>query len=106
MTPEKLVQSKIMAHLKKLQDEGHPLYYERRQAGGFAYRKGLPDVYFVYAGEHHEVEIKKLGGTMSTTQETWQRRFKQLGIPHICVDSITDFKDYIAKVIARKGNKK
>lgn len=101
MTPEKQIQSKIMAHLAKLKDEGHPLFYERRQAGGFAYKAGLSDIYFVYNGLHVEVEVKRPGGSMSAIQETWARKFKELKVVHICVDNVEEFKKFMSYIIQR-----
>lgn len=95
MTPEKMIQSKIISYLSKLADEGHPIFYERRQAGGFAYKKGLPDIYVVYNGKHIEVEVKRTGGQLSPMQETWARRFKQLGITHYIADDVEKFKQFM-----------
>lgn len=95
MTPEKMIQSKIILYLSKLADKGHPIFYERRQAGGFAYKKGLPDIYIVYNGKHIEVEVKCKGGQLSPMQETWARRFKQLGITHYVADDVEKFKQFM-----------
>ena len=54
MTPEKQVQNKIVGFLKTLPD----CFVERRNAGGFGYHAGVPDVWFVYRGRHVEVEVK------------------------------------------------
>lgn len=108
MTPEKMIQSKIISYLSKLADEGHPIFYERRQAGGFAYKKGLPDLYIVYNGKHIEVEVKRPGGQLSSMQETWARRFKQLGITHYVADDISKFKLFMKEQIQKttKGESK
>lgn len=95
MTPEKMIQSKIISYLSKLADEGHPIFYERRQAGGFAYKKGLPDIYIVYNGKHIEVEVKRKDGQLSPMQETWARRFKQLSITHYIADDVEMFKQFM-----------
>lgn len=86
-TPEQRVQNKIEKYFKSLQDKGVPLFFEKRQAGGFTYRKGLPDMYIVLYGKHIEIEIKAKGGKTSTMQELWQRRFKEIyRIPCYVVD--------------------
>ena len=41
MTPEKRVQNKIIEYLKQLRDNNKPIFYERRQAGGYSYKKGI-----------------------------------------------------------------
>lgn len=99
MTPEKMIQSKIIAYLSKLADEGHPIFYERRQAGGFSYKKGLPDIYVVYNGKHIEVEVKQPGGQLSPMQETWARLFKQLGIIHYVADDVEKFKQFMNEIM-------
>lgn len=86
-TPEQKVQNKIERYLKSLQKQGVPLFFEKRQAGGFTYRKGLPDMYIVLYGKHIEIEIKAKDGKISTMQEMWQRRFKEVyKIPCCVVD--------------------
>ena len=40
MTPEKIIQNKIIAYLKKLEKEGKPIYVERRQADEYAVNLG------------------------------------------------------------------
>ena len=47
MTPEKEIQNSIMSYFKKLKASGIDNYVERRQAGGFAYKMGLPDLWVV-----------------------------------------------------------
>lgn len=102
MTPEKMIQSKIISYLSKLEKEGHPIFYEKRQAGGFAYKKGLPDIYVVYNGEHIEVEVKRKGGQLSPMQEAWARRFKQLGITHYVADDVEKFKQFMKEMIFKQ----
>ena len=60
-TPEQKGQNTIEANLKKFQKQGEPLFFEKRQAGGWNYKKGMPDLYVVYKGIHYEFEIKKYG---------------------------------------------
>ena len=59
MTPEKRVQNKIVDYLHALEDEGFPIFVERRNAGGFSYKKGIPDLYAVINGQHVEIEVKR-----------------------------------------------
>ena len=62
MTPERKVKKEIADYLQSLQESGLPVYYEAREAGGFTYKKGLPDIWLAVAGRHIELEIKKPGG--------------------------------------------
>lgn len=88
MTPEQKVQNDIENHLKIYQKMGFPIFYQKRQAGGFNYKKGIPDIYLVIAGEHIEVEVKAAGGKLSAMQLMWYRRFKEeYGIRTYIVDS-------------------
>ncbi len=98
MTPEKSVQNRIMNYLKKLEDEGYPCYHERRQAGGFSYKKGIPDIYAVFNGIHIEIEVKRPGGELSSMQEKWRDKCKQRKIYWCCVDSLEDFKFYMHSI--------
>ena len=92
MTPEKQVQNGIINYLKTLKDKGEPLYYERRQAGGFSYHMGIADLYAVYNGLHIEIEVKKLNGRTSTMQDKWAEKCQQLNILYICAKSVDEVK--------------
>lgn len=101
-TPEKKVQNKIIDYLKELQKSGAPLFYERRQAGGASYRKGIPDIYAVYNGKHIEIEVKQINGSLSTMQEKYRDYFLSIGIYYICAMSVQDVKDYFNEHILVK----
>lgn len=91
---EQSVQSKIERYLKD-----NNIFFEKRQAGGFQYRKGIPDLYFVFNHEHIEIEIKDPNGSPSPMQLAWQRKFKELyKIDAYIVDSVED----VMKIIASK----
>lgn len=98
MTPETKVKNLILKRLNDL-SKTHPLFYERRQAGGFSYKKGIPDIYFVYDGMHVEVEIKAPGGQLSTMQEKFRELCDRCNIIYACVDSIEDFEEFINALI-------
>lgn len=98
MTPEKRVQSAIMKKLKELQDAGEPLFFERRQAGGFSYQKGIPDLYAVYDGRHIEIEVKAPGGQQSTMQIKFMERCHRLNILYVCTDCVDDVLTIINKL--------
>lgn len=95
MTPEKVVQNKILAYLKKLENEGKPIIHERRQAGGFSYIEGIADIWAAIDGKHLEIEVKRPGGELRTMQEKWRDRCKKNNIAWCCVDSIEAFKKFI-----------
>lgn len=102
MTPEKEVQNAIMNYFDKLKQLGINNYVERRQAGGFAYKLGLPDLFVVIFGLHIEIEVKQPGGEVRATQEKWARRFTELGAHYICADSVDTVKKYITKLQGEK----
>lgn len=107
MTPEGQIQTKILVYLKKLQQSGLPLYYEKRQAGGFSYKHGIPDIYGVFDGIHFEVEVKRPGGERRADQVKWEERFKKVfHINYCCVDSIDIFKQWLNDTFLNEYYKK
>lgn len=97
LTPEQKVQNKILSYFRQLKSEGKPIFYEKRQAGGFSYKKGLPDIYAVYNGQHIEIEIKAVNGTRSTMQEKYAYIFKSINCRYLCVDNVEDVISYMKK---------
>lgn len=103
ITPENKVKNAIIKYFKTLQDKGLPLFYERRQSGGFSYKKGLPDMYFVYKGVHVELELKAENGSPSSMQLMWQRKFRELyHIEDYIVSSVDEVKEIIKKIDTQK----
>ena len=101
MTPEKEVQNQIVAYFKKLNDAGINNYVERRQAGGFSYKMGLPDLFVVIFGKHIEIEVKRPGGKPRATQEKWAKRFNDMGAIYVCADSVACVVDIIVDLANR-----
>lgn len=93
MTPEKRVQNAIIVFLKT----HSPIYIERRQAGGFNYKAGLPDVWFVYRGRHTEVEVKAPGGTASTLQLRHEDELRAAGCLYWRGSSADEFKKWFGE---------
>lgn len=93
MTPEQKVQQPIIKYFKSLQQLGLPVFIERRQAGGFNYKKGIPDLYVVYDGQHLEIEVKGPGGHQSTMQEKFEAKCKKLNIKYVCASSVDEVKE-------------
>lgn len=98
MTPEKYIQNEICKYLKSIEDD-HPIFWERRQAGGFSYKKGLADLYAVVDGLHIEIEVKRPGGHQSPRQEAFERLCKKKNILYICVDNADEVKSVIKAVL-------
>lgn len=94
MTPEKAVQTKIINFLKTIPG----LIYERRQAGGFNYRAGLPDLWFLYKGIHCEVEVKAPGGEPSSLQLKQERSFLNAGAKYWRGDDSAKFDAWFRAV--------
>ena len=90
-TEEKKIQNDIVDYLHSLPH----CYVERRSPYGFSYKKGIPDLFFVYKGIHVEVEVKKRDGIISTMQLKRRERFKNLGINYIEARSKEDVKKWI-----------
>lgn len=90
MTPEKRVQTKILNYLKQLKDRGEPIFFERREVGGFSYKKGSPDLWGIYNGLHFEIEVKKVGGHTSPMQDKFASKMQQVGALYILADQLDD----------------
>ena len=100
MTPEKRVQNEIVAYLHKLEDEGMPIFVERRNAGGFSYKKGIPDLYAAINGQHVEIEVKReYGGELSTMQLKFRDLCEKRKIIWICAKSVDDVKKLVEKLL-------
>lgn len=99
MNPETIIQNKIIKYIKKLADDGYPIMYFRRQAGGYSYKAGLPDLFFIFDGRHVEVEVKAPGGERSPLQYKWEEKFKRINVDYLCVDNLEDFKEFMKNYI-------
>lgn len=99
MTPEKYIQNDICKYLKSLEDKNLPVFWERRQAGGFSYKKGIPDLYAVINGVHVEIEVKAPGGSRSSRQDAFERMCKERSIVYICTDNVEDVKKLVQSLI-------
>lgn len=91
MTPEKIVQNAIVKFLTEQQHSGLPVFFERRNAGGFSYKKGIPDLYAVLNGVHLEIEVKAPGCSLTTMQEKFRDKCKRLNIAWCCHDDVEEF---------------
>lgn len=103
MAAEKNIQNKIIDYIKDLQKHGVKISYDRRQAGGFSYKKGIADLsvfYYNFKGAFEmDVEIKTHNTNMSSSQETRKRYCDKLGKIYICVHSLEEFKSYMEGLI-------
>ena len=99
-TPEGKVKKQITDYLDEMIAQGGPIYWERRNATGLGYKKGLPDIWMCYNGIHIEVEIKTEKGSRSAMQETWERYFVDHSISYILAHSLTEFKDKLLEIIS------
>lgn len=94
-TPEKKVQSAILNYFEKLKNDGYPIYFQRREAGGASYHVGSADIFLVWGPYHIEIEVKAPGGELSSMQEKWKDKMINNGTPCIVVDNI----DYLKQII-------
>lgn len=101
MTPEKRVQNTVISYLHKWQEQGYPVFVERRQAGSFNYRKGIPDLYAVVDGIHLEIEVKRPGGELSIMQQKFRDKCKQLHIKWCCASNIDDIEAEILLLLVK-----
>lgn len=90
MTPEKRIQNKIVDYLNERQAFGAPIFVERRNAGGFSYKKGIPDLYAVINGRHVEIEVKQPAGELEPMQEKFRQKCERLNITWVCATCVED----------------
>lgn len=96
MTPEKYFsQQPIIDYLNELIKKGFSVWFERRDSGGFGYKKGIPDLYCVINGYHVEIECKAPRGNLSTMQEKFRLKMQHNHIYYCCCRSLDDFKQFI-----------
>lgn len=91
-TEESKVKKKVTNYLEALKAQGDPIYFERREAGGFGYKEGLPDLWCSYNGIHIEIELKQLEGEARTRQEKWERDFRKAGSLYIRPYTFEEFR--------------
>lgn len=90
MTPETKVKNDILKYLSELQKQKQPIFFERRQACGGNYKKGIPDIYAVYRGIHVEIEVKAENGHLSTMQEKFAIFCRSNQVKWVCAKSVED----------------
>lgn len=99
MTPEKRVQNAIVEYLTELMNAGEPIFVERRNAGGFSYKKGLPDLYAVVNGIHVEIEVKQPGGELSTMQMKFRDKCFKRNIVWICAECVAHVSQIVGTLL-------
>ena len=101
---ERLILNKTIGYLKKLISKGYSIYYERRQAGGFNYKIGLPDLWLVINGYHYEIEFKSDENKIyyRTEQLYWLNKFNKINIESIISNKWEDIKKFIDDRLERK----
>lgn len=83
MAQEKNLQNRVMNYLKSLKDAGVSISYGKREALGFSYKDGIPDVFFDTPSHHCEIELKAPGGKPSAIQLKWELLCKRKGVPYL-----------------------
>lgn len=99
MTPEKRVQNAIVDYLNELQKRGKAVFVERRNAGGFSYKKGIPDLYAVINGIHLEIEVKQQGESLSTMQEKFRDKCARLKIRWVCAECVAHVSSIVGQLL-------
>lgn len=102
MTPEKRIQNAIVKYLNDLAKAGMPVFVERRNAGGFSYKKGIPDLYAVVDGMHLEIEVKTLDGELEPLQEKYRLKCERLRIPWVCATCVEDVQEIVEKRLIKR----
>lgn len=95
MTPEKRVQSAIMTFLREYPEEKAFIDVYRRQAGGYSYTMGIPDLYAVVNGWHVEIEVKRPGGQLRPMQMKFRDKCLKHHTHYLCAESVEDVKMFL-----------
>lgn len=95
---EKQIQNNIIKYLHNLETQGYPIFYQRREAGGFSYKKGIPDLYAVINGIHLEIEVKTEDGKLSIMQEKFRDKCKRINICWCCIRNLKEFKNFLKSI--------
>lgn len=95
MLEEKEIQDDILDYFEKLDKLNYPILYDRRQAGGFNYKKGIPDLWASIQGKHLEIEVKRPGEHLRPMQEKFRDECKRKNIIYICADSLNKIKELL-----------
>ena len=93
MKIEDIIQNNIIKWLKK-----NNIWYQRREAGGFTYKKGIPDLYCIYKGKHIEIEVKDPKGQVSSMQIKQRQILEQAGAIYILATSVQDVQNILEKL--------
>ena len=93
MKAEDKIQASIIRWLKN-----NNIFYMRREAGGFTYRKGLPDLYAIYKGKHIEIEVKDPKGEVSSMQIKQRQKLEEAGAIYILAKSLEDVVNIFQKI--------
>ena len=96
MANEGKLQSKILSFLKA-EMKNDNCYFERRNAVGLNYRKGIPDIWFTKNGQHYELELKDPAGSRSTMQVKWAERLVRMKCKYALIDSYEQFLELYEK---------
>ncbi len=92
---EALVKKKVCEYLDTIAG----LWWDRREALGLSYKKGVPDLYAVYKGYHIEIETKReKGGKLSTMQEKFKAAAPTYGMIYVNAKSVDDVKRLIKRI--------
>ena len=94
MADEAYVKSKICNYLDELKEK-KICYWERRNAVGFNYKKGIPDLWCVVRGVHYEIETKDVTGETSVMQDKQKVKLENAGCVYILAKSLQDVKNII-----------
>ena len=88
---EAAIKRKICKYLDTLTN----CYWERRNAAGFNYKKGIPDLWCLYKGVHYEIETKDPNGDTSVMQDKYKIILENAGCVYILAKSLEDVKNII-----------
>ena len=91
MRRENPIQTKIRVYLESLENS----IVERREAGGFSYKKGRPDLWCVYKGKHYEIEVKDPKGDTTIMQDKQKIKLEKAGCIYILAKTLDDVRKVI-----------
>jgi len=66
-------------------------------------KSGVADLEFIYKGNIHFIEMKKLGGRMSNEQKKFKTAVENQGCYYYLIYSLDEFKELITKILKENG---
>lgn len=98
MKQETKLQNKISNVLDYLIQNKNPIVYEKRTNRGLSYKKGSPDMWLSFNGQHIEIELKVGNNERSSLQIKWEEKCKRNNIEYWLIYTYDEFINNLYKL--------